>query len=277
MLRFCIILGAMKAGTTSLFNYLAQHPEIAPCSEKEPNFFSHHYEKGIDWYLSLWNIQEIENKVLLEASTNYAKFPSFAKSSENIYDFSKKHDVSLKFIYIMRDPFERLESQYTYSFSRWTNESLEDRIKHGHIIHVSRYAQQFDRYYEKFNRDQFLLLDFDDLKTKPDELLRQICEFIEIDTSFTFSKLNEVYNKSTDAVITRPIDKLYKNYPFVKSFSKTFPKNVKSYLAKRLFHKKISKNFKLTEIQRQMIHDALKDDMARLHDKYGVDVKKWGF
>lgn len=277
MTRFCIILGAMKAGTTSLFNYLAQHPEIAPCSEKEPNFFSHHYEKGIDWYLSLWKDQELVNKVLLEASTNYTKHPSFPKSSDAIMDFSRNHDVSLKFIYIMRDPFERLESQYTYSFTHWTSESLEERIKHGHIINVSQYAHQLDRYYENFNPDRFLLLDFDDLKRKPAELLKQICNFLGINTDFQFQGLQEIHNKSTDAVITRPINKIYKDHPLIKSFADIFPKNFRRSLSRLLFRTKIATNFKLTQKQRDQVYDALKNDMARLHEKYGVDVRKWGF
>lgn len=40
MTRLCIILGAAKCGTTSLFSYLAQHPDIAGCSNKDPNYFS---------------------------------------------------------------------------------------------------------------------------------------------------------------------------------------------------------------------------------------------
>lgn len=76
MMRFCIILGAMKAGTTSLFNYLAQHPEISPCSTKEPFYFSHHYHKNPNKYLSLWPKQDWEHKVLLEGSTSYTKYPS---------------------------------------------------------------------------------------------------------------------------------------------------------------------------------------------------------
>ena len=50
MLRLCLVIGAMKAGTTSLFAHLARHPEIAPCRDKEPSFFCSHYDRGLDWY-----------------------------------------------------------------------------------------------------------------------------------------------------------------------------------------------------------------------------------
>ena len=57
MERFAIIIGAMKSGTTSLFHYLSQHPRIAACHEKEPDFFSNpeNFAKGLDWYRNLWD------------------------------------------------------------------------------------------------------------------------------------------------------------------------------------------------------------------------------
>ena len=277
MIRFCIILGAMKAGTTSLFNYLTQHPEIAPCNEKEPSFFSHHYDDNINAYLDLWKEQQVEAKVLIEASVNYTKHPSFSNASANILDFTQKNNVNMKFIYIMRNPIERLESQYTYSYARWTSDSLEDRIKHGHLISVSRYAHQLDIYYDKFNHENFLLLDFDNLIKKPEDTLRQICEFLKIDTCFQFKGLREVHNKSKGSTITRPINMLYKKYPAVEWFARLFPKNFKRLLSRLIFRKKISNNFKLTDEQRKRVHNALKDDMARLHDTYGINVSKWGF
>ena len=101
-MRFCIILGAGKSGTTSLFNYLAEHPEMAPCHNKEPNFFTRYYDKGYNWYLSLWDKDVLENKILLEATTNYTYSSMSLDASNNMLDFYNKHDVSMKFIYIMR-------------------------------------------------------------------------------------------------------------------------------------------------------------------------------
>lgn len=276
-MRFCIILGAMKAGTTSLFHYLAQHPEISPCKEKEPSFFVHHYSKGLEYYLKLWPAEDIETKVLLEASVNYTKCFSFPQASENLLDFTQKYDVSMKYIYVMRNPIDRLVSQYTYSFARWTSDSLQQRIEHGHIIDVSRYAHQLDQYYSRFDPDHFLLLDFDDLIRKPDEVLKKVCEHLHIDAGFRFSDLEQVYNKSEGTVITRPIEKVYKQYPVVKSFAGLFSKSFKGHLSKLVFRKRITRKFKLSEDKRRYVYGHLKDDMKVLKEKYGVNVEKWGF
>ena len=56
MLPTFVVIGAMKCGTTSLYRYLQQHPEICMSRTKEPNFFvrEKNYDKGIEWYQSLF-------------------------------------------------------------------------------------------------------------------------------------------------------------------------------------------------------------------------------
>ena len=106
--NFALIIGAMKAGTTSLFKYLSQHPEICACQEKEPNFFASdiNWSKGLDWYQNLWKWNQDLHKIALEASTFYTRLPE-ANAAERIAQIKAK----FKFIYILRNPVERIESQ----------------------------------------------------------------------------------------------------------------------------------------------------------------------
>ncbi|MCH8112407.1 MAG: sulfotransferase [Proteobacteria bacterium] len=75
--NIAIIIGAMKSGTTTLFELLSQHPEIAPCREKEPFFFASEekYAADEDAYQMLWDWDPNRHKIALEASTDYAKLP----------------------------------------------------------------------------------------------------------------------------------------------------------------------------------------------------------
>ena len=78
MNRYCLLIGAMKSGTTALYERLCQHPAIARCTEKEPNYFSNpeHYSRGIDWYQALWRDWDDDvHRWALEASTSYSKLP----------------------------------------------------------------------------------------------------------------------------------------------------------------------------------------------------------
>jgi len=54
--RYLLLIGSMKAGTTTLFNYLAQHPGIAGAEPKEPGFFAFDetFDQGRDWYDGLF-------------------------------------------------------------------------------------------------------------------------------------------------------------------------------------------------------------------------------
>ncbi|MHC4291854.1 MAG: sulfotransferase domain-containing protein [Planctomycetota bacterium] len=276
-MRFCIILGSAKSGTTSLFNYLAQHPEIAPCSNKEPNFFSLKYDLGDSWYFSLWDKDVINNKVLLESTVNYTNRPASPDSSENMMQFHKRHDVSMKFIYIMRNPIDRMESHYTYNFIHRTNWDIEKALDKGYFTRASCYAEQLNPYFEKFNHEDFLLLDFDELKCNPDQLLRNICVFLNIDPAFDFQGTKKIHNKTEGSYISRKWENLNRKYPFIQPCANLFPKSIRRTIFRLIFRKKVTGHFKLSESQRQRVYDEVKDDMARLHEKYGVDVSKWGF
>jgi len=70
-----IIIGAMKCGTSSLYSYLLDHPQICPPIVKEPEFFSENQAHGVqvDNYSDLWSFDDTVHKYALEASTGYTK------------------------------------------------------------------------------------------------------------------------------------------------------------------------------------------------------------
>src|SRR5262249_50395913 len=57
-----IIVGAQRAGTTSLYSYLVQHPQILYASEKEVHYFDINYERGMDWYRNHFPIAKPGNQ-----------------------------------------------------------------------------------------------------------------------------------------------------------------------------------------------------------------------
>lgn len=268
----------MKAGTTSLFAYLAQHPEIVPCREKEPNFFSHHFAKGPDGYRALWPEDRGEEQVLLEASTSYAKYPSFPETRDRLTAFTKEQGIELKLIYVMRDPVARIESHHTYASSRWDARGLEEALgPDSHLVNVSRYAQQLDRYREVFDRGDLLLLDFDDLVGKSDEVLGRICAFLGIDAGYRFSGLDRPHNESRGARVVRPVEVLCARHPGLRKVAGAFPEGLRHTVRNALFRRRVEEKARLTREQDARVRDLLRDDMARLHKHYGVDVAKWGF
>lgn len=268
--NFCLIIGSGKCGTTSLFSYLAQHPQVSACTIKEPSFFAEDriFNQGLNWYYGLWNWNRDKHKVALEASTSYTKIPIFNNVAEKISQSSI--NASFKFIYLMRNPLEKIESHFRYSGIPIPN---SDQIE-ADIIETSRYAKQLNEYYARFPANTILLLNFEDLKTNPLNLLQRVCNFLEIDPSWNFQGLNTVYNASQDLVFNDPLWQALKKIKFLRSFAQYVPYKQKK-LLHRCFGQKREFNHKLYDKQREFVLAELQPDLIELHQKYGVDLKRW--
>lgn len=193
-----LIIGAAKAGTTSIFRYLGQHPQIHTCLLKEPHFFSTDqiYEYGFDWYKGLYADAKID-QICGEASTSYSMWPKTASTPQRIYDVVP----DVKLIYIIREPIARIESEclQIFKYSRYVlgDQSLPSSVdalleymtdeKNGvgiHPIHNSEYIRQINQYLRLFKRDQLLILFQEDLQHQPGETLSKTFEFLGVDKDF---------------------------------------------------------------------------------------------
>ena len=272
--NFVFIVGAMKCGTSSLFEYLAEHPEIAPCSLKEPCFFSSDsaWEKGWNWYLKLWEWDAGVHKIALEASVNYAKshlYPDVASKISN-------SQVNCKFIYIMRNPLERIESHYIHGLAQGWEFSKQPLSKNidSHLIETSRYAKQIETYYEFFSADNILLLNFEDLKQEPQNTLVRICEFLDIDSNYQFQDLNTVHNSKTGRKADNPLWLAMSKIQALRSLGKIISYEQRQAIRQFLSYE-VKSDAKLTEEQRVFIIKELKDDLHKLSSEYGFDLSSW--
>ena len=266
--NFALIIGSMKCGTTSLFYYLSQHPQVAVCKIKEPNFFAseQNWSKGFNYYQNLWHWHPDTHKTALEASTHYTQIPRLPNAAEKIAQIK----ADFKFIYIMRNPIERIESHYTHGKqSRWseTKQAIEYGI-HQDLIDISRYARQLDEYYKRFPSAKILLIDFEDLKQTPLKLMKKVVRFLDLDSSFEFQELSKVYNPTSQRLI----------YPFwsplIKPVAKYFPTKSKDKI-RNMVCKRVGSNIQLSLEQREYIFSELREDFKKLSEEYGFEVYKW--
>lgn len=135
-----IIPGAPKCGTTSLYNYLIQHPQILSASRKEPMFFSMYYNKNPNWYKINFpfssQLNNSKNKKIItgEASTSYLIYP-------NVPEKIKKMFPHVKIIIMLRNPVDRAFSQYKNQVRNGREKlSFEMAIKE----EVSRLGKSFE-------------------------------------------------------------------------------------------------------------------------------------
>lgn len=155
-----IIIGAGKCATTTLSTILANHPEVCFSRVKEPCFFckSRDWRKGLSEYEKLF---DGDAKVCGDASTTYTCLPTFnLEIWNNIYEYNN----NMKFIYMIRNPIDRIISHYMHTFQRgYTNLSIEEAIKKIPIfIDITRYYTQISPFIEKFGRQNVLIILFED-------------------------------------------------------------------------------------------------------------------
>jgi hypothetical protein len=196
-----IIAGAQKGGTTSLFYYLAQHPQFVSQATKEIHFFDCQFSKGIDWYLNHFVERKAFDKGFTgEASPYYLFHPLVPQRIKN--NFAKT-----KIIILLRNPALRAWSQYLHNrrfipertvpfdlafekeaqiIAEEEQRLLEDdnafSLIHQEHSYYSRglYYQQVKRWLKVFPRRRILILRSEDLYEKPQETYNQVCRFMKI-------------------------------------------------------------------------------------------------
>jgi hypothetical protein len=272
--QFLLIIGAMKSGTTSLYAYLSQHPQILPCSIKEPNFFAGKDRgKSYEWYKNLWDSEQSGGKILMEGSTHYTKIPQFPNAAERIATFKGNY----KFIYIIRNPIDRIESHYTHARARgWTNESIDQILRpDSHFIQVSSYAKQIREYYMRFPSSDILILSFEDMKADPARLLTDTCKFLNIDSTYKFSETTKAHNEGRDLKITRRVEMIKDKFPLVNRIKKYIPQDLKKYVS-GLLSDNIVERFTFSKEQKARGLELLIDDLHALESEFGFDIGSMG-
>ena len=186
-----LVIGAMKAGTTSLHYYLSLHPDISMSEDKEPTFFTveKNWHRGVSWYSSLF---PSDNRVRGESSPDYTKFPSIGGVPQRIHEVLP----DVRMVYLVREPIERIVSHYVdaYSFGRVHKPidlELADFERH-HFVSCSRYHMQLEQYFEYFAQSQILVVTTDDLRDRRHETMRGIFEFLGVDLAFSSNEFEQV-------------------------------------------------------------------------------------
>lgn len=264
---YALIIGAMKCGTSSLYDYLKGHPEICPAVTKEPEFFSEHqnHKRHIERYEDLWPFDAGVHRYALEASTGYTKYPEEPNVASNIHACG----IRPKFIYLVRNPFDRIASHYNFMQK---NETWGLDVTHPHLINTSNYYLQLAQYRKWFPREDLLVLDFADLTADPRRVLERTYDFLGLAHSY-FPEEYAVRNPTQMKSRTEKRLKGSKISPLFRFVPKPLKRGVKRLLRRTAVPAKRV----LTDGERRAIFAALREDMARLHSEYGIDVQRWGF
>ena len=210
-----IIAGTGRAGSTSLFRYLTDHPDICGSTTKETQFFIRHMggidDSALQEYAAYFSACNDRHTIRIEATPHYLQFAD--KIAPLIHDTLP--DVRL--IFILREPVSRLFTGYrnlreleSHTFGTWTFDEFveqalsnhtsadhhaeDPRLRAASYMYTGCYSKYLATYYEVFDPSRICVLFFDSLISSQREFMAHAAQFLEIDErfydSYTFSQEN---------------------------------------------------------------------------------------
>ena len=206
MLPGFVILGAQKAGTTSLFKYLSQHPQVRSPMKKEVHYFDLNFSKGSTWYRAHFprrsdtdcgSAGNGEKEITFDSSPYYLFHPAVPERLKAMLP-------QAKFVVMLRNPVDRAYSHYWHEVElgyerlplraafaeedsrlRGEMERLQidaryQSFAHRHYSYLSRglYVEQVKRWFELFSPEQFLFIKSERFFADPDTETNWILRFV---------------------------------------------------------------------------------------------------
>ncbi|WP_251941179.1 sulfotransferase family protein [Salinibacter ruber] len=183
-----LIVGAMKSGTSTLAHYLRQHPEVYMPVDEVHFFYEQgrgNWQKGFQWYESQFH-EASPSQIAGEKTPTYSYLPGTAE---------RIHEVlpNVKLLWIFRDPIDRAYSNYWHAVcagveSKSFAEAVrleEQRIKKSPwkgYVRRSIYSEQVERYLDYFDQNQMHFCLLENLKEKPNSVLKDLAGFLGVDS-----------------------------------------------------------------------------------------------
>jgi hypothetical protein len=193
-----LVIGAAKGGTTSLYHYLRQHPDIYMSPMKEPNYFTE--EDQLFGKKSVRSRREYE-RLFDGVKGEHAIGEATPRYLNAIGGVGRIHDdlPGVRLIATLRQPAERGYSAYLQLFTDSREyRSAEDVLQPGNYrFESSLYYPKLQRYFDTFPRERIKVILFDDLIARPQEVVRSLFAFLGVDPDFavdTSVRFNRTYS-----------------------------------------------------------------------------------
>ncbi|MCX2745867.1 sulfotransferase [Mangrovivirga sp. M17] len=297
-----LLIGAGKSGTTSLHNYLDQHPEIYMSKIKEPYFFALEGEEivskeddPLNLYDFPWAVTDLkEYQKLFEPAEPFQKKGESStmylygdKAPSNI----KKYIPDVKIIAIFRKPSERLYSRYLHlarenNLMGTTFDKVLDKESiwwlRNDLVKEGFYYKHLSRYYELFDKSQIKVFLYDDLRSDPERVISELYSFVGVDsdfnpdTSIRFNQSGFIKNKI--------LDKLYGTDSILfKTIKSVVPgmysKLKESLIIQKQLNKLRGKNLEKPgidqEIEKTLTREIYYDDTMKFQELIERDLSHW--
>lgn len=285
-----LIIGIQKAGTTSIYNYLQEHPQIYMSPVKETNFFEKDWEslpleernkKGIitfDDYCQLF--KDVKDEIAIgEASPNYLFH--YQSSAPKI----KKYLPDAKLIAILRNPVERAYSDYLMHIRdaigyRPLSEQIKYSAHKSFILRKGFYYEPLRFYYEQFGQEQIKVFLYEDFCQQPQQVMQEMYRYLAVDPSFSpdFTKKAQVAKVPKNQTFNNLLQRQNPLRTIVASTLKTIvPLETRQNLRNNLLNLNSvdKKQAPLSVEEREQLRQLYQEDILKLQDLLQRDLSIW--
>lgn len=278
------VVGAMKAGTTSLFYYLDQHPEIQMSAIKEPHFFCRAedgpYPGRVTDRAAYERLFSDTARVRGEASPTYSLFPRHRDVPQRIAALVPE----AKFIYMVRNPIDRVVSHYVHNVAeggvrRNFTEAVGDLSdRENPYVYPCLYATQLEQYLEVFEAERILVVDQAQLLAHRTATLQEIFGFLEVDLEF--------YTPAFENEIGAGRDRRRVPLSYVRLARRAYRSRVSRWLPRQILRagrgavervlvRPVPERPQIADRHRRQIAESCASEVARLREHCGAEFSTW--
>jgi hypothetical protein len=277
-----IVIGATKAGTTSLNYYLSLHPDVYMARPKEPRFFVDapepvgRYSLGLEWYRG----QFVTPKTIAGESTPlYTQFPWLPGVPERM----ARHVPEAKLIYLVRDPMARLQSHFAMLRRlHLASASFEDELNTDdgiRLLPASRYGTQYEQFARYYPRSHILVVESDELKTRPRETMSAVFTFLGVDSEFFSHRFMQQRNVSAKQATPSHFGRRALESPFMQWARRILRQDVYHHMT-NIALLPFSVSPPITELSDKMtarLYEEFRHEVAELRQLTGLALPSLGY
>lgn len=280
-----MIIGVAKAGTTSLYHYLDQHPQVFMCPEKGSNYFG--YEDALNWiwkdegnppllrHFQARTFEEYEaffagvkDEIAVgEASPQYFRCPTAAQ---------RIHDCipNVKIIASLRNPADRAFSGFLMRTRRGepVRSFYEELTREASHVRESLYYKRLKRYFDLFPREQIKIMIFEEFRKDPTRSIIDLFDFVGVDKSFVPDTSTQHNPAGIPKV--RWLNRLFFHPTLIRTAKAVFPERVHGML-KQVQQKNLKAPPKFPADLRAKLIDLYREDINKLETLLNRDLSIW--
>jgi hypothetical protein len=272
-----VVIGAMKGGTRSLYEYLRAHPDVFMSNPKELNFFSRDdlWAKGVGWYESHFADADAAGaRARGEASTTYTNFDRSPATAERMR--SVLPDVRL--VYLVRHPVDRIQSHYQHLHRKGARLRPidEEVLADDRYVKTSSYATQLAPFLDLYGAERVLVVQSEALLSQRHDTMRAIYDFVGVDPSVVPAALDAEYSRADSKRVPRSRLRGARTNPRLASVVARVPTSLRERLASVTSVASNAPEHRLSAATRATLAERLVDEVERIRPLMPPGFDAWG-